>query len=98
MTQHKRNVLGKFASRNLQKDFEKAVPKVQKETITYDDMVLQLKTHNDWGRSKTLSNYEFHKLAQEEGDSFDNFVIAVKREAAHCDFKCTVNWGNFGRI
>ena len=58
VAQHKRKVfLGKFASRNLQKDFEEAVPKVQQETITYDAMVLLLKTHYDGGRNKTLSNY-----------------------------------------
>ena len=60
-------------------------------------MITALKTHYDGGRNKTLSNYEFHKLVQKEDESFDTFVIRVKREAAQCDFKCesaTCNVGN----
>ena len=87
--QNKRKVfLGKFATRNLQKDFEEAVTAAERLTITYDDMITALKTHYDGGRNKTLANYEFNKLCQNEEESFDAFVIRVKREAAQCDFKC----------
>ena len=89
IAQNKRDVfLGKFASRNLQKAFEEAVPAAQHDTITFDDMVKTLKTHYDGGRNKTLSNFEFHKLVQHQEESFDKFVIRVKREAGLCQFKC----------
>ena len=80
--------LGKFSTRNLPKDFEEPVPRVQQDNIPYDAMITLLKANYDGGGNKTLSNYEFNKLAQGAEDSFDNFVITVKREAAHCDFKC----------
>ena len=51
--QNKRKVfLGKFASRNLQKDFEEAVTEAQQSTITYDEMITALKTHYDGGRNQ----------------------------------------------
>merc|ERR1711973_616163 len=54
-------------------------------------MVKTLKTHYDGGRNKTLSNFEFHKLVQHQEESFDKFVICVKREAGLCQFKCASN-------
>ena len=82
IAQNKRDVfLGKFASRNLQKAFKDSVPDAQHDTITFDEMVNTLKTHYDGGRNKTLSNFEFHKLIQDQEESFDKFIIHVKREA-----------------
>ena len=87
--QNKRKVfLGKFATRNLQKDFEEVVPAEERSTVTFDAMIARLKEHYDGGRNKTLSNYEFNKLTQTAEESFDAFVIRVKREASQCDFKC----------
>ena len=87
--QNKRKVfLGKFATRNLQKNFEEAVAAGERSTITFDAMVIKLNEHYDGGRNKTLSNFDFHKLCQTSEESFDAFTIRVKREAAQCDFKC----------
>ena len=89
ISQNKRKVfLGKFSSRNLQKTFEQVVVEDQRATITYEEMVKQLKTHFEGGRNKTLANFEFHKLAQKSGESFDAFVTRVRKEASQCDFKC----------
>ncbi len=87
--QNKRKMfLGKFASRNLQKHFEEAVPSAQRATITFDATITALKTHYDGGRNKSLCNYEFNQLVQKEDESFDAFHIRVNRKAAQCDFKC----------
>ena len=88
--QNKRKIfLGKFASRNLQKHFEEAVTSEQRSTITFSDTIKALKTYYDGGRNKSLCNYEFNKLAQEEEESFDAFHIRVSRKADQCDFKCS---------
>ena len=87
--QDKRKVfLGKFASRNLQKSYEEAVPSEERSTLSFDDMVKKLKEHFDEGRNKTLSNFEFHKLSQRSEESYDAFIKRVKRKADKCDFKC----------
>ena len=53
--QNKRKMfLGKFASRNLQKDYEEAVPAAQQDTITYDAMITLLKAHYDGAAIKPL--------------------------------------------
>ena len=93
--QKKKNMfLGKFASRNLQKNFEIAVPENEREDITYDDMIKKLKLYYEGGRNKTLANYEFHKLTQTSSQSFDAYVTLVKREASKCDFACASNTCN----
>ena len=92
VAQNKRKVfLGKFSSRNLQKTFEQVVAENQRSTITYEDMVTQLKTYFDGGRNKTLANFEFHKISQKDGESLDAFVTRVKMEASKCDFSCAHN-------
>ena len=36
----------------------------------------------------SLANYKFRKLVQKESESFDLFVIRVKKECSSCNFKC----------
>ena len=87
--QNKRKIfLGKFASRNLQKDFEEAVASEERSTISYDTMITTMKQHYDGGRNKTLANFEFRKLNRGNEESMEAFAIRVKREAAKCDFTC----------
>ena len=64
------------------------MPADQRDTITFDDTITRLKTHYDGGRNKTLLNYDYHKLTQKEGESFNSWGIRVKCEAAQCDFSC----------
>ena len=80
--------LGRYASRNLQKDYEEVVTEEERGTILFKDVLKRLKTHFEAGRNKTLADFNFHKLRQKHGESIDAFVIRVKREAMSCDFKC----------
>ena len=67
------------------------VAKNQRSTITYEDMVTQLKAHFDGGWNKTLINFEFHKISQKHGESLDAFVTRFKVEASKFDFSCAHN-------
>ena len=81
--------LGRFASRNLQKDFEEVVRPEERSNIKFDDMVAKLKARYKPLRNTTLGNYEFHQLRQKEDESFDIFINRVKQETKPCLFKCT---------
>ena len=81
--------LGRFASRNLQRDFEEATTVAERTTITFTEMATKLKTRYEGNRNKTLANFEFHKLKQTEEESFDTYVLRIKHEASACDIKCT---------
>ena len=87
--QDKRKIfLGRFASRNLQRDFEEVVPEKNRGKITFKEMTAGIKARYDVSRNKTLANFEFHKLFQKEGESFDSFTVRVKHEARTCEFSC----------
>ena len=81
--------LGRFASRNLQVDYEDAVPTEERSTITFTTMVQRLQARYKPTRNLTLANYEFHKLKQHENEGFDMYVNRVKHEANNCNFVCS---------
>ena len=81
--------LGKFASRNLQKDLEDLTTQAVRDTLGFDEMVALLKARYLPTKNSTIRNFQFHSLKQEDGEAFDTFVNRVKHEAAACDFKCT---------
>ena len=84
----RRQLLGRFATRNLQKDFEDETTSTERTTITFDDAVTKLKARYLPTQNKTLANYEFHKLKQRPLESFDAWVNRVKHEANYCSFSC----------
>ena len=81
--------LGRFTSRNLQRDFEEATTAAERTTITFTEMATKLKTRCEGNRDKTSANFEFHKQKQTEEESFDTYVLRIKHDASTCDFKCT---------
>ena len=88
--QNKRKIfLGRFASRNLQKDYEDAVTDGERSNITFTEMVSKLQARCRPTRNHTLANYEFHRLCQNTNESFDVFVNRIKHEAKSCQFKCS---------
>ena len=78
--------LGRFAPRNLQKEYEEVVPELQRAKISFNDMIKCLKTRFKKANNTTLANFEFHKIYQHEEESFDAFTVRVKHEANNCDF------------
>ena len=80
--------LGRFASRNLQKDFEEVVPEAERSTITFTDMITRIKERYRPLRNTTLANFDFHKLKQKEDESFEIFINRMKKEANGCSFQC----------
>ena len=66
--QNKRKLfLGKYASRNLQKDYEAATTSTERTPMTFDTMVTKLKAYYEPTKNNTLANYEFHQLKQIHG-------------------------------
>ena len=57
----RRQLLGRFASRNLQKDFEDEVAEADRSTITFKDTVKKLKDRYKPTQNKTYANYETDK-------------------------------------
>ena len=84
----RKQLLGRFASRNLQRDFEDETTVTERATITFNDTVIKLKARYKPSQNTTLSNYEFHKLKQQAMETFDTFVNRVKHEADNCNFSC----------
>ena len=87
----RKQFLGKFASRNFQKDYEDAFAESLRSTLTFKDMVKGMEDRYKPTQNKTLANYDFHKLTQKKDESFDLFVNRVKHEAKYCDFSCDSN-------
>ena len=85
----RRQLLGRFASRNLQKDFEAETTATERVAITYSTTVDRLKARYLPTQNKTLRNFEFHKLRQQPLETFDVWVNRVKEEAKFCNFSCT---------
>ena len=56
----RKQFLGRYASWNLQKDFEDETTVTERSTITYTDMVTKLKARYKPSRNQTLAHYEFH--------------------------------------
>ena len=84
----RKQFLGKFASRNFQKDFEDCVPLAERATLTFTELVTKIKERYNPTKNSTLTHYEFHKLKQASDETFDAFINRVKHEAQGCDFKC----------
>ena len=66
--------LGRYASWNLQKDFEDETTAAERSTITYSETVTKLKARYKPSCNQTLANFEFHKLQQRSTETFDKFV------------------------
>ena len=81
--------MGRFADRNLQKRFEDVTTDDNRPDMTFTEMSRLLKEEFTKNANTTLANYKFRQLSQESGESFDNFVIRVKREAKNCKFACS---------
>ena len=80
--QNKRKIfLGRFASRNLQKEHEEVVPELQSAKMSFNDMIKCLQTRFKAASNTALANFEFHKIHQHEEESFDAFTVRVKHEA-----------------
>ena len=84
----RKQFLGKYASRNLQKDLEDEATTQEINAFTFDEIVTKLKARYKPSQNVTMAHYEFHKIQQRSLESFDMFVNRVKHEASFCDFKC----------
>ena len=87
--QNKRKIfLGKFASRNLQREYEEITNEQERTSMSFADMVKKIREHLKAGSNTTLANFQFNSLTQKEDESFDAFSIRIKNEARRCDFTC----------
>ena len=84
----RKQFLGRFASRNLQIDFENETTEAERSTITFNDAVKKLKDRYLPTQNKILSNYQFHGMYQKPLEAFDVFCNRVKQDAKSCDFTC----------
>ena len=87
--QNKRKIfLGKFSSRNLQKEYEEATVEEERDYLSFSEMTAKLRARFKLRSNTTLANYKFRKLKQNSDESFDLFIIRVKHEAKACNFSC----------
>ena len=90
--QNKRKLyLGRYASSNLQRAFEEVTTETERSTITFTDMKTKLEAHFKTGSNTTLANFEFRKLYQKDGESFEVFANRVTHDSRNCDFTCASN-------
>ena len=81
--QNKRKIfLGRFASRNLQKDYEDAVTEGERSNLTFTEMVSKLQARYRPTRNYTLANYEFQNT-NESFDVFVNRILSMRLKAAN---------------
>ncbi len=70
----RKQFLGRFASRALQKDLEDETTAEERAALTFASMVDKLKARYKPTQNWTLANYEFHKLQQGSTEMFDGWV------------------------
>ena len=88
-TNKRKIFLGKFATRNLQKEYEETTTEQERSTLGFTEMVTKFRERFRLSGNSSLANYKFRKLVQNSNESFDLFVIRVKKESSSCNFKCT---------
>ena len=84
----RKQLLGRFSSRNFQRDFEDETTLEERSTITFDQAVAKMKARYKPSQNVTLAHYEFRKLKQQPLESFDSFINRVKHESNYCQFQC----------
>ena len=84
----RKQFVGKYASRNFQRDFEDTVPEASRRTLTFDEFMKKMSERYQPTKNTTLIHFEFHQLRQEDGERFDTFANRVKQSADNCDFFC----------
>ena len=84
----RKQLLGRFSSRNFQRDFEDETSLTERAGITFDQLVAKMKARYKPTQNVTLAHYEFRKLTQQPLESFDAFINRVKHEANYCQFQC----------
>ena len=87
----RKQLLGRYAARQLQLDFEAETTAAERTNISFSDVVTKLKARYKPTQNTTMLNFLFHRLRQEPAETYDAYVKRVKREAASCDFKCASN-------
>ena len=87
----RKQMLGKYSSKNLQDHFEDETTETERSTITFDQMVAKLKARYKPTQNLTLTHYEFRKLEQQPLETFDAFFNRVKHDASYCQFQCNMN-------
>ena len=84
----RRCFLGRFADRNMQKRYEDVTTVEDREKMTFKNMLECFRLEFKLNANTTLANFKFRKLVQLQNESFDLFVIRIKREAEACEFTC----------
>jgi len=75
----RRCFLGRFADRNLQKRYEDVTSVEDREKMTFENMLECFRLEFKLNANTTLANFKFRKLVQLQNESFDLFVIRIKR-------------------
>ena len=87
-TNKRKIFLGRFSTRNLQKEYEEVTTETERCTLGFKDMLSKFRTRFNLSSNHTLANYKFRQITQNVDESFDQFVIRTKKESLSCNFKC----------
>lgn len=72
----------------MTKDFEEVAPEVERNTISFTEIISTLKERYQLIRNTVLANFGFYQLKQGQDESFDTFINQLKMEANRYSFQC----------
>ena len=81
--------LSRAVSDEFRDDFESAVPENDRVNITFSTLVTKMKERYTPSSNKVRNHYLFHRLPQNNSESFDDFTHRNQAESELCDFTCT---------
>ena len=91
--------MGRFASRNLQRDFEDLTTTEERDTITFNVMVTKLKERYEPTKNTTIRYFEFHAIKQEDGEALTHSSTESNMRQQHAisnallqDAQCQIPW------
>ena len=91
--------LGVYSSRRLYSDWLNAEKdETTRKNSTWEGFVTKMKLYYKPTANSTLKNFQFRGLSQEKTETFIAFCNRVEREAAHCEFSCSSETCQAGKI
>ena len=78
-------------SKELRKTLFDFVGSTNLQTITTDDLLIEIKRHAVVGKNKAVHRKEFYDKNQTPGEPINQYVAKLRSKAGHCNFtiKCT---------
>ena len=87
-----RRLLGFFSAKSFQDDWKAALPDTEeRKNADWKEFIDLISKYYEPTENKTLRNFEFRQLTQNENEAFAAWIMRVEEEGKTCYFKCTSN-------